>query len=106
MKPNHIQKIISNSDITLSSSSSFNYILMKDILKFIINDAKNYSGLLDFVANEAISLKLVSKYFDSKTVFGKSRYMTVKSFKNPIYKLDKNYDSSSLQNLNRYFKKE
>ena len=106
MKSNHLQKIKSNSDITLSSSSSFNYILMKDIFKFIINDAKNYSGLLDFVANKAISLKLVSKYFDSKTVFGKSRYITVKSFKNPIYKLDKNYDSSSLQNLNRYFKKE
>ena len=78
---------------------------MDDIYEFIKNDSKLNYGIYDFVANRSISLKSVAKFFKSKTSFGNSRYQTISKFKNPLFKYNNYFNNSSLQNLNRYFKK-
>ena len=78
---------------------------MSDIFKFILNHKKIHNRVIDFVSNKNITLKSVSKFFNSNTVFGKSRYITKNNFINPIFKYYDSFSYSSLQNLNRYFKK-
>tara|TARA_B100001093_G_C26789869_1_gene998475 strand:+ start:202 stop:897 length:696 start_codon:yes stop_codon:yes gene_type:complete len=105
MKNNHLLKIKKSKDTNLSSYSTFNYILMSDIFKFILNHKKIHNRVIDFVSNKNITLKSVSNFFNSNTVFGKSRHITKNNFINPIFKYYDSFSYSSLQNLNRYFKK-
>ena len=107
MKPNHITKIKDNQDkISLSGNSTFNYILMEDLLKFFNSgDYLNYRGVIDFVANDSVELSKVKDYFNSTTELGDYTYesLTLDSTNN-IHTLNNKYNKSSLENLKTYFK--
>jgi hypothetical protein len=107
MRPNHVTKLKNNIDnIGLSGESTFNYILMDDLVKFFISeDYKQYSGIIDFISNNAIKLNKVKQYFNSNTVLGEYLYESNLDFYNPIYKLNEKYNKSSLENLNQYYEK-
>lgn len=104
MKKNHIEKIKNNENITLSDKSSFHYILMEDILDFIMNfDIWNLTGKIDFVPNENVELTKVKKYFKSKSLFGDYIYHSNYEYKRPIFELFGKFNNSSLKNLKRYY---
>lgn len=107
MKPNHITKIKENyPQIGLSPDSTFNYILMEDILEFFTSgDYLNYKGVIDFISNDNIQLAKVKSYFNSSTTLGDYTYSSpTLEYINPIYTLNSKYNKSSLKNLQKYFK--
>lgn len=108
MKPNHTNKIKNNEEsIGLSGESMFNYILMEDIARFFISqDYKQYNKIVDFVSNDLVKLKDVKQYFNSTTKLGDHIYQNTLDFLNPIFKLNKNYNKSSLNNLTKYYGKQ
>jgi len=104
MKKNHIEKIKNNEIITLSDKSFFHYILMEDMLDFIMNfDIWNLTGNLDFVPNEGVELSKVKKYFKSKSLFGDYTYNSNYDYRRPIYELFNKFKNSSIKNLKRYY---
>jgi len=106
MKPNHITKIKSNeSKIGLSGDSTFNYILMDDIREFIASgDYLQYSGIIDFMANDSVKLSEVKNYFNSTTELGNYTYETLDlAFPRYIHTLNNKYNKSSLENLKKYY---
>lgn len=106
MKPNHVTKLKSNIDLSLNENSMFNYILMEDILKFITSgDYNSYSGKLDFVANEDLKLKDLKEHLGSNSELGNYVHNSqFDLFRSPIFKFDKKYNKSSLDNIKQYFK--
>jgi len=106
MKPNHVTKLKDNVDkLGLSSDSTFNYILMSDILEFFSSgDYLEYSGVVDFISNEVIKLSQVKSYFNSTTELGNYTYESYNLYSMfPIYTLNKKYNKSSLKNLKTYY---
>lgn len=106
MKPNHITKLKDNTDkLGLSSDSTFNYILMSDILEFFSSgDYLEHSGIINFVANDLVKLSEVKDYFNSTTKLGDYTYKTSNlDFTNKIYTLNDKYNKSSLENLKTYY---
>jgi nucleoside-diphosphate-sugar epimerase len=107
MKPNHITKLKNNIEqIGLSDESTFNYILMNDILNFFNSgEYLNHSGVIDFVANDSVKLSEVKNYFNSSTKLGNYTYETLNlDFSNSICILNNKYNKSSLENLKTYYK--
>lgn len=106
MKPNHITKLKDNIEsIGLSGESTFNYILMEDLVKFFVSgDYKKYKGVIDFVSNSLVKLEDVKEYFNSNTKLGDYVYKNDLDYPNPIHILDNKYNNSSLGNLIKYFK--
>jgi hypothetical protein len=104
MKPNHLTKIKSNIDhISLSKDSTFNYILMDDLVEFFIsNDYLGYSGVIDFVSNSNITLNELKQIINSTTQLGEYTYKSNLEFTNPIYKLNNKYNKTSINNLKKY----
>jgi len=108
MKPNHATKLKANiGRIGISGESTFNYILMQDILRFITTgDYRHYSGVIDFVSEDIIELKEVKRYFNSTIELGVDLYTnSMSNYKNPIFNLDSTYRSKSYENLVKYFSK-
>jgi hypothetical protein len=107
MKPNHITKIKNNTEnISLSEESTFNYILMDNLVEFFTSqDYHQYSDIIDFVSNKEIKLKEVKKYFNSSTILGEYIYKSNLDFYNPIYILNNKYNKSSFENLKQYYGK-
>jgi len=106
MKPNHVTKLRDNIDkLSLSGDSTFNYILMEDILEFIQSkDYLNYSGIIDFTSNSTIRLAEVKDHFKSTTELGDYTYETLNvPFSRYIYTLNDKYNKSSLENLKQYY---
>jgi dTDP-4-dehydrorhamnose reductase len=106
MKPNHATKLISNIDsLGLSKDSTFNYILMDDLIEFFSSkDYKQHNGVIDFVSNGLVKLEEVKKYFNSTTKLGEYTYQNNVEYPNPIFKLDEKYNKSSFDKLKQYFK--
>jgi hypothetical protein len=106
MKINHLIKIKNNYDkIGLSKESTFNYILMEDLLDFFVTkDFESYEGIVDFVSNSVVKLENVRELFKSQTILGEHIYKNDFNFVNPIFKLDSKYDKSSLEKIKKYFK--
>jgi hypothetical protein len=106
MKPNHVTKLKDNIDkLSLSGDSTFNYILMDDLVEFFQSkDYLKYSGIIDFTSNNLIKLSEVKKYFNSNTELGSYTYETLNldSSRN-IYTLNNKYNKSSLENLKQYY---
>jgi len=107
MKSNHVIKIKNNVDtISLSEESTFNYILMDNLVEFFTSqDYQYYNGILDFISNTEIKLKEVKKYFNSSTTLGEYVYKSNLDFYNPIFILNKKYNKSSFENLKQYYGK-
>lgn len=107
MKPNHLSKLKDNiTNITLSEESTFNYILMDDLVEFFISDDyQKYKGVIDFISNKEIKLKDVKEYFKSNTILGEYIYKSNLDFHNPIFILNKKYNKSSFENLKQYYGK-
>jgi hypothetical protein len=104
MKKNHIDKIKNNEGITLSGKSTFKYVLMEDIFKFIQKDEiLGMCGIIDFIPNSSIKLSKVSKLFNSTTKFGNYVYNSEHEFINPIFKIFDEFNNSSIKNLKRYY---
>lgn len=106
MKPNHATKLKANrGKIGLSGESTFNYILMKDILKFITTgDYKEYSGIIDFVSEDIVKLEDIKNYFNSEIELGADLYSNrMSDYANPIFDLDASYRTRSFDNLVNYF---
>ena len=104
MKSNHIAKMKQNAkSLTLSKSSTFNYILYSDVLDFINSDnLTSYNGVIDFVSNNYLPLEETAKFFNVNIEFGQYEYNSVHNYENPIYELNKKYDKSSLDVLKEY----
>lgn len=106
MKPNHITKIKNNEPkIGLSSNSTFNYILMENLFEFFNSkDYLQYSGIVNFIANDSIELSKVKNYFNSTTDLGDYTYKTLDlDSPNHIHTLNNKYNNSSLKNLKKYY---
>jgi len=105
MKDNHLTKLFkSESNITLSGDSIFNYVLMDDLSNFFLKeDILKLSGTIDFVANDNLKLEEVKILFKSNTNFGNFIYKVPDYYKFPIYKIYKDYNQSSINNLKKYF---
>ena len=103
-RPNHVSKIISNTEsITLSENSTFNYILYSDLLSFFSEKMHTEkSGICDFVANDFVYLKDVISFVNSKTKTGEYCYKSDYSFINPIYLEHSKYNVSSLEKLRSF----
>jgi hypothetical protein len=106
MKINHLVKIKNNYDkIGLSKESTFNYILMEELLDFFVTkDFEKYEGIVDFISNDVIRLENVKELFNSQTIFGDHIYKNDLNVVNPIFKLDSKYDKPSLEKIKKYFK--
>jgi dTDP-4-dehydrorhamnose reductase len=106
MKLNHVTKLKDNiNKLSLSGDSTFNYILMDDLVEFFKSeDYLKYSGIIDFTSNSAIKLSEVKEYFNSNTELGDYTYETLNldSSRN-IYTLNNKYNKSSLENLKQYY---
>lgn len=103
MKANSLSKIYENVEsISLSGQSTMNYILYSDLLRFIMN-SDHYEGIIDFVANDFVTVENIKSLFDSKTRLGNYTYNSVMDFTNPIYKLNESYNKSSIQALREYY---
>lgn len=79
MRPNSLTKIINDQDaeLSLSGESTFNYVLQKDILKFINESVENdFFGVIDFVSEKDITLKEVSSKYKKSPKFGSYRYQS------------------------------
>jgi len=106
MKPNHATKLKDNIEsLGLSGESTFNYILMDDLVEFFISgDYKQYKGTIDFVSNGLVRLEEVKNYFNSTTKLGEYIYQNNVEYLNPIFNLNKKYNKSSFDKLKQYFK--
>ena len=104
MKPNHLTKIKSNiPQISLSGDSTFNYILMDDLVEFFISqECLNYAGVVDFISNANVTLYEVKNTLSSNTELGDYTYESNLDFINPIFKLNNKYNKSSIENLTNY----
>ena len=102
MKENHLTKMIyeENQKLTLSEESSFNYILYKDILEFLVQEKhKEMDGIYDFVSTNNAKLKDIKKEFDLSVNFGDYVYETLEKFDNPFYT-----NKTSMETIKEYFK--
>lgn len=106
MKPNHATKLLSNIDsLGLSGNSTFNYILMDDLVEFFVSeDYKQHKGIIDFVSNGLVKLEDVKNHFNSTTKLGDYTYQNNLEYSNPIFKLNEKYNKSSFDKLKQYFK--
>lgn len=75
MRFNQILKIAtkSKSKLSLSPESSFNLIYYSDILPFIKGE---FSGVINLMSKNNVTLGEVAKYFDSLPNWGKYKYVT------------------------------
>lgn len=106
MKPNHATKLLYNIDsLGLSGDSTFNYILMDDLVEFFVSgDYKQHKGIIDFVSNGLVKLEDVKNHFNSTTKLGDYTYQNNLEYSNPIFKLNEKYNKSSFDKLKQYFK--
>ena len=106
MKSNHATKLLSNIDsLGLSGDSTFNYILMDDLVEFFVSkDYKQHKGIIDFVSNGLVKLEDVKNHFNSTTKLGDYTYQNNLEYSNPIFKLNEKYNKSSFDKLKQYFK--
>lgn len=107
MKPNHITKLLSNVDsLGLSGDSTFNYILMDDLVEFFASeDYKQHKGIIDFVSRGLVKLQDVKNHFNSTTKLGNHTYQNNLEYSNPIFKLNEKYNKSSFDKLKQYYGK-
>ncbi len=107
-RKNSIQKIISNNNekISLSSNSTFNYILYEDLFNFIeIVMKKKKFGIFNVSASKNIKLIDLKKYLNSNKVkFGNYEYITPKIDNTKARKVYANLKLSTYQNIKKYLK--
>jgi nucleoside-diphosphate-sugar epimerase len=102
-KPNHVTRLKENiPNIGLSGESTFNYILNKDILKFIEKYSMNCKGTIDFVANNKVYLSDTKNILNSSTELGSHIYSSDFEYQNPVCTLYEEFNTSSLENLKKY----
>ena len=106
---NSIQKIIANNNqrISLSSSSTLNYILYEDLLNFIeIIIKKKKFGIFNVSANKNIKLNDLKKSLNLSNVkFGSYDYITPKVDNTKAKKVYANLKLTTYQNIKKYLKK-
>ena len=98
MRPNSLTRIINDEDaqLSLSEDSRFNYVLQKDILKFIKDSEKNNCyGVVDFVSEEDVTLGDISRKYNKSPKFGSYKYESV----------GLNYTLEKPSRLSPYYKK-
>tara|TARA_Y100000361_G_scaffold154281_1_gene179284 strand:- start:4427 stop:5131 length:705 start_codon:yes stop_codon:yes gene_type:complete len=61
--------------LTLSSDSTFNYILHSDLLNFI-SESEDKTGILNFISDGNITLKKVNEIFNGNPIWGDYTYIT------------------------------
>ena len=61
--------------LTLSSNSTFNYILHSDLLNFI-SESEDKTGILNFISDGNITLKKVNEIFNGNPIWGDYTYIT------------------------------
>ncbi len=107
-RKNSIQKLISNNNkkISLSSNSSFNYILYEDLLNFInIVMKKKKFGIFNVSASENIKLIDLKNYLNlNKIKFGNYEYITPKIDNTKAKKQYANLKLTTYQNIKKYLK--
>mgnify|MGYP001219072411 CR=1 FL=1 len=107
-RKNSIQKIISNNNkkISLSSNSTFNYILYEDLLNFInIVMKKKKFGIFNVSASENIKLIDLKNYMNlNKVKFGNYEYITPKIDNTKAKKQYANLKLTTHQNIKKYLK--
>jgi len=101
MKPNHLTRMINDKKpkLTLSSASTFNYILYKDVLELVEGEKDLLTGTYDLVAKDNVQLGEVAKELNKKVEFGSFVYITTNNFENPIYT-----NKTSLQTIKEFMR--
>ena len=107
-RENSVQKIILNKNktISLSSNSTFNYILYEDLLNFIkiVIENKKF-GIFNIAASKNIKLIDLKNYLKSDNIrFGNYEYITPKIDNTKAKKEYDNLKLTSYQNIKKYLK--
>ncbi len=107
-RENTIQKLISNKNrrISLSSNSTFNYILYEDLFNFInIVMKKKKFGIFNVSASKNIKLIDLKNYINSNNIkFGNYDYLTPKIDNTKASREYANLKLTTYQNIKKYLK--
>ena len=107
-RENSVKKIILNKNktISLSSNSTFNYILYEDLLNFIKIVIKNKKfGIFNVAASKNIKLIDLKNYLKSDNIkFGNYEYITPKIDNTKARKEYNNLKLTSYQNIKKYLR--
>ena len=107
-RENTVQKIILNKNkpISLSSNSTFNYILYEDLLNFIKIVIKNKKfGIFNVAASKNIKLIDLKNYLKSDNIrFGNYEYITPNIDNTKAKKQYDNLKLTTYQNIKKYLK--
>jgi len=105
IRPNSLVKILKHKapKLTLSGDSTFNYVLQKDILKFIKHsDEASLFGTLDFTSESDVDLKYVAEKYNKETIFGEYKYETPRSNTVKVYQVSRQFKKSSKDIIEEY----
>jgi len=100
MKYNNVYKLIKNTNtqLSLTKDSSFNYILHSDILNFILYcfDKNISNDIIDFVSSQNISLEEITNILDIKEpCYGKYNFNTPLMSNKKLLSYNNNLDKTS-----------
>ena len=102
-KENSLIKILNNSSskISVSSQSTFNYILHQDVLDFIQNSLKkDLKGIYNLASSENIKIGTITEKFNIKNIeFGNYLYKTPILNNNKAREISDLFSKSSLDNI-------
>jgi nucleoside-diphosphate-sugar epimerase len=107
MRKNNFRKIIEDDapELSLTSGSTFNYVLQEDILEFInIAIQKDYTGIVDFISSTNITLQEISGLVRKQVRFGNYEYKTPKLSSEDLAAVFPKAALSSKKNILRYLK--
>ena len=107
MRKNTIYKLLfeSNKKINLSSKSLYSFIDYEEVKDFILFSQSNkLFGIYNFLRNDYITLKNISKHFKKKNKFGNINFYCTKASNKKIKKYVDLTSNSSLDILNKYYK--
>ncbi len=106
MRNNNIKKVLSNArDITLTQNSTFNCVSYDDIFRMIeLSLKKNIFGTFNVAFTPNVTLGQLSKISNSKSKFGKFKYISPKICNKLFLKTFKFREKSSEEVIINYFK--
>jgi nucleoside-diphosphate-sugar epimerase len=105
IKSNNLLKLIndSNHQLSLTSTSEFNYVLHSDILDFILKSYdSNITDTIDFVSSENITFKEIEDILRVKAKFGNFNFITPLISNQKLISLYPKLNKTSKEVLNQF----
>lgn len=103
-RKNSLLKILEgNATLTLSSESSFNYVLQSDILDLLKQETiDKKSGIYDFISSTSVTLGEVARYYNKDVSFGEFKYETKTGDNCGVSNLNPNGHRTSLETIEEF----